>query len=85
MIRILLRGNSNEHASLASLDEERMRLSSPSNEPQGLLRSTSLTISYHAICVSTHIKTVLYSSTLSGEEQKRLMNDVHANYINTYM
>ena len=83
MIRILLRGNSNEHASLASL------MTSECDSHHLLkafgFRSTSLTISYHAICVSTHIKTVLYSSSLSGEEQKRLMNDVHAKYINTYM
>ena len=43
-------------------------------------RRCSLTISYHAICVNTHINLFLHSSTLSREEQKkRLMNDVHAN------
>ena len=57
-----------------------MRLSSTSKKTKcDLFRSSSLTISYHAICVSTHIKIVLYSSTLSREEQKRLMNNVHAN------
>ena len=38
---------------------------------------SSLTISYHAICVSTHINVVLHS--FPSGEQKRLMNDVHAN------
>ena len=38
----------------------------------------SLTISYHAICVDTHITVVLHSSTLSREEQlKRLMMMSH--------
>jgi len=43
----------------------------------GNVRSSSLTISYHAICVSTHINVVLPS--FPSGEQKRLMNDVHAN------
>jgi len=41
------------------------------------LVSYSLTISYHAICVDTHINVVLHS--FPSGEQKRLMNDVHAN------
>ena len=40
----------------------------------------SLTISYHAICVDTHINLFLHSFSLSrAKQKKRLMNDVHAN------
>ena len=50
--------------------------------PNVSIETFSLTISYHAICVSTHINVVLHSSS----EQKRLMNDVHANkYILIYV
>jgi len=45
--------------------------------PNVSIETFSLTISYHAICVSTHINVVLHS--FPSGEQKRLMNDVHAN------
>jgi hypothetical protein len=43
------------------------------------LRSSSLTISYHAICVSTHIMLFYIVRLFREENKKRLMNDVHAN------
>jgi len=58
--------NTDNHTAF-SHGEERMRLSSTFTFH---IRSErfSLTISYHAICVSTHITVVLHSS--SSEEQK---------------
>ena len=76
-MRISLRGNGNEASYLGSSGKERMRLL-----PNISIEMFSLTISYHAICVDTHITVVLPSSTLSrGEQLKRLMMMSHRYYL----
>jgi len=49
--------------------------------PNVSIETFSLTISYHAICVSTHINVVLHSSS----EQKTLNDDVTQINIYLYM
>ena len=76
MIRILLRGNSNERRYL-----KWPRLLVNATETFSF-KESSLTISYHAICVDTHINLFLHSSS---EQQKRLMMNVTQINIYLYM
>ncbi len=73
MMRILLRGNGN-------VNQEHK---AATNAIAVISSEGSLTISYHAICVNTHINLFLHSQL--ADKQKRLMMNVTQINIYLYM